>query len=104
MSQELVLAASIRAVGSAVTAVVTTYRGTREIRKADLEALQESLKEAKLARRSRAQGDLLGVVFEELDRYQRRLDSSSLTGPARQCAVDNLYVLHDALMRNFKEF
>ncbi|MFC0313535.1 hypothetical protein ACFQNE_03275 [Gordonia phosphorivorans] len=105
MSQELVaLDTSVRAIGSAITAIITTYRNTRAYRQAELDVLRDRLAAAKVEHRMRASGNLMRVTVEEIQGLQRMIDSAGLTGYALECAMGNLRVLNDTLLRNFRDF
>lgn len=104
MSQELVLATSIRGVFAAVAEIVKTYHCSRVYRRAEMDALRDRLTEARACVAARQRGHLIRVNIEEIVETQQLIDSSNLSGAALGCAIDELRVLSVSLRRNFEEF
>lgn len=104
MSQELVLASSVRAVGTAVAEVVKTYRLSRTYNRAELEALNDRIAETRALVGAQRRGRIIRANIEELAATQQLIDSLGMTGYGLEMAMDQLRSLSSALKRNFEEY
>lgn len=104
MSQELALASGVRAVGTAVTEIVKTYRLSRSYNRAELDALSDRLAEVRAQAAAQGRGRLMRTNIEELAATQQLIDSLGLEGHVLGLAVDQLRTLSSALKRNFEDY
>jgi hypothetical protein len=103
MATDIVLASSIRAVGSAVTEVLRTYQTTRAVKKGELQILKDRIAESRAQIGAEARGRLIRTNLQELAETQRLIDSMGLSGETLRYAMEQLRTLHNELTRNFVE-
>ncbi|KJL29651.1 hypothetical protein [Microbacterium oxydans] len=93
MAQEIVIAGSIQAVGTALAAVISTYRGSREVRKSEMEVLRTRLEEVHALLRIQGNANLARASIEEIIVTQRLVDGGSLSGKALEFALEHMFRL-----------
>lgn len=100
MSQEVVVAESVRAVSSALGEMLKTYQLSRTVRRAEVAELKERISDAKAVAAAHAGARLFRVHIQEIAETMRCIDAEDLSGPALEYAMDQMRLLHIALKRN----